>query len=160
MPSLTITRVTRINEKADRVMVNDGMIVLDLMGNVIKQGPKKFDVPRQFTPAEFNLGKKWTAAFVVNRRGKQSSVHFDVQIASREKVSVPAGTFDSFKIVASGWNETMGALIEVTLWLVPGVNFPLKTETLTRTRSGQMKVTERHELVALRQQVFKRLPPQ
>lgn len=116
------------------------------------------DAPRQFAPAELQVGKKWTAAFVTNRKGAAESVHFDVQIARREKISVPAGAFEAFRIEASGWNKTAGAKLEVTMWLAPGVNFPIKSESLMRARNGQLKSTERHELLALRQRVFERLP--
>ena len=149
-------RVTKVNPAADRVVINDGMAVMDLMGNTIKQGNKRFDVPRQLAPAEFQLGKKWTAAFVVSGRGKTASVHLDVQIVRREKVTVPAGSFDAFRIEASGWNMSRGGKLALTLWLVPGVNFPIKHETVTHGQKGQLKDTERHELVALRQQVFEK----
>lgn len=147
-------RVTRVNPVADRVVINDGMGVLDLMGNTLKQGNKRFDAPRQFVPAEFQVGKKWTAAFVATKKGRDASVYFDVLITRREKVSVPAGTFDTFRIEATGWNRTRGNQIDVTLWLVPGVNFPIKHETLSRSRKGALKETARHELLELRQQVF------
>ncbi|MBE0616040.1 MAG: caspase family protein [Burkholderiales bacterium] len=147
-------RVTKVDPEADRVLINDGMGIMDMMGNIIKQGKKRFDAPRQFTPAEFQVGKKWTAAFVATKRGGAASIYFDVQIVRREKVSVPAGTFDAFRIEARGWNNTRGGQLDTTLWLVPGVNFPIKHETLTRSRNGQLRDTERHELVELRQQFF------
>lgn len=147
-------RVTRVDPDADRVLINGGIGIMDLMGNVIKQGRKEFDVPRQFAPAEFQVGKKWTAAFVASKQGTTASISFDVQIVSREKVSVPAGTFDAFKVEATGWNMTRGKQMNVTLWLVPGVNFPIKHESLSRSRKGGFRDTERHELLALRQQVF------
>ena len=81
-------------------------------------------------------------------------MHFDVQIVRREEVRVPAGKFDAFRIEASGWNVTRGLQMEVKLWLVPGVNFPVKYESVSRTRTGAFRQTERHELLALRQRVF------
>lgn len=147
-------RVTGVSPEDDRVEINDGLGILDSMGNTIKQGKKSFDVPRQFAPAELQVGRKWTAAFVVTTQGRTASVNFNVSIARREKLSVPAGSFDAFKIEATGWNATRGSQLEVTLWLVPGVNFPIKHESLMRSRNGGLRETERHELVALRQQVF------
>jgi hypothetical protein len=147
-------RVTQVDAAADRVEINRGMAVWDLMGNVIKMGQREFDAPRQFAPAELQVGRKWTAAFIATKGSSAQSLYFDLQIVRREKVSVPAGTFDAFKIEATGWNKSKGAKLEVTLWLVPGVNFPIKHESLARARKGQLKSTERHELVALRQQVF------
>ena len=136
------------------MVINDGKGLLDLMGNALKQGKARFDVPRQFVPAEFQVGKKWKAAFVATRQDMSASVYFDVQIVRRESVTVPAGTFDTFRIEANGWNNTKGKQMDMTLWLVPGVNFPIKRELVSHGRKGQLKQTERHELVALRQQVF------
>jgi hypothetical protein len=41
----------------------------------------------------------------------------------------------------------------VNFWLVPGLNFPVKREWITRWRS-HFNNTERHELVSLRQQAI------
>jgi hypothetical protein len=144
--------VTRVDQEADRVEINHGKAIWDLMGNVIKAGDKEFDVPQQFTPAEFQVGKKWTAAFVRTRDGSASSIYYDLHIVRREKVSVPAGTFDAFRIEGRGWNTSAGKHLEMTLWLVPGLNFPVRHERLNRNRKGRLKETERHELVSLRQQ--------
>ncbi len=146
--------VSRVSERADRVVINRGAVIWDLMGNALKIGEQEFDAPRQFAPAELQVGKRWTAAFVTTRKGAPESVHFDVQIVRRERISVPAGTFEAFRIEASGWSKTAGAQFEVTLWLVPGVNFPIKSESVMRARNGKLRNTERHELLALRQQVF------
>ncbi len=144
-------RITRIDREADRVEINGGRGIWDLMGNVIKAGDKEFDVPQQFTPAEFQLGKKWTAAFIRTRDGMAANIYFDLQIVRREKVGVPAGVFDAFRIEGRGGNRTVGHQAEVTLWLVPGLNFAVKREKISRDRRGGFKDTERHELVSMRQ---------
>jgi hypothetical protein len=125
---------------------------MDLMGNTLKGGNIVFDAPVQFTPAEFQLGKKWTAAFVRTENGMTSNAYYDLHIVRREKVGVPAGEFDAFRIEGQGWNKTHGARLEVTIWMVPGLIFPAKREWVTRNRIGRFTNTERHELVALRQQ--------
>lgn len=147
-------RVTRVDLDADRVEINGGRVIWDLMGNVIKTGDKEFDAPQQFTPAEFQVGKKWTAAFISTKDGLASNVYFDLKIVRREKVSVPAGVFDAFRIEGQGWNRTFGKHLETTFWLVPGLNFPVKRERVNHNRKGRLKDTERHELVSLRQQAI------
>jgi hypothetical protein len=145
--------VTKVDLEADRVEYNNGFSVTDLMGNPIKAGTLSFDAPLQFAPAELQIGKKWTAAFVRSDRGKISSAYYDLQIVRREKITVPAGEFDTFRIEGQGWNRTHGSHLEVNFWLVPGLNFPVKREWITRWRS-HFNNTERHELVSLRQQAI------
>ena len=147
-------RVTRVDEDADRVEFNGGRIITDLMGNTVKFGKREFDIPQQLVPAELQVGKKWTAVYTLTKKGSESSGYLDLRIVRRENVVVPAGTFDAFRIEAQGWNRTSGDLINMTQWLVPGLNFTVKRETTIRNRKGRLKVTERHELISSRQQIF------
>lgn len=147
-------RITLVDTAADRVEFNGGRGVMDLMGNIIRTGKAEYDAPVQFTPAEFQVGKKWTAAFVVTKRGEPSKAYYDLSITRREKVGVPAGEFDAFRIEGQGWNITRGARLELVLWLVPGLNFPVKREWVTHNPKGRFKNTERWELVSLRQQAI------
>ena len=150
-------RVTRVDTDADRVEYNDGRSITDLMGNFIKNGPVEFDSPVQFSPGEFQVGKKWTAAFRRTQNGKISNAYFDLHIIGRETITVPAGSFDCFRIEGRGWNTTVGARLEVNLWMVPGLNFAVRREIVTRNRRGQFGQTERHELVSLYQHAIGRL---
>jgi hypothetical protein len=144
-------RVTRVDYDEDRVEYNDGRAITDLMGNFIKNGPVEFDSPVQFSPAEFQVGRKWTAAFRRTQNDKTSNAYLDLQIVKRETITVPAGSFDCFHIEGRGWNTTNGARLEANLWMVPGLNFPVRREFLARNRMGRFGQTERHELVSLRQ---------
>jgi len=145
-------RVTRVDYDDDRVEFNDGLLVTDLMGNPIKNGPIAFDTPVQWTPAELQIGRKWTAAFRRTQGENSTSAYYDMHIAARETVSVPAGIFDAFRIDGEGWNTTNGARLEVKLWLVPGIVFPIRRDFITRNKFGRYGQAEKHELVSLRQQ--------
>jgi hypothetical protein len=147
-------RVTRVDYDQDRVEFNNGNSITDLMGNTIKNGAVEFDTPVQFIPAEFQIGKKWAAAFRRTKDGTLSNAYYDLQITKREAITVPAGTFDTFLVEGNGWNMTFGALLETRLWLVPGLNFAIKRENVNRNKWGRFTQTERHELVALHQQVI------
>jgi uncharacterized caspase-like protein len=150
-------RVTRVDYDEDRVEYNHGNTITDLMGNFIKNGPVEFDSPVQFIPAEFQIGKKWTAAFRRTKDGQQSNAYYDLQIVKRETISVPAGSFDTFLIEGNGWNMTNSVRLETRLWLVPGLNFAVRRENVNRNKRGKFAQTERHELVALRQYAIGRL---
>jgi uncharacterized caspase-like protein len=144
-------RVTRVDYDEDRVEFNNGNTITDLMGNSIKNGEVEFDSPVQFIPAEFQIGKKWTASFRRTKNDKASNAYYDMQIVKRETISVPAGSFDTFLIEGNGWNTTVSSRLEVRLWLVPGINFAIRREFVVRNQRGSFRQTERHELVALRQ---------
>jgi uncharacterized caspase-like protein len=149
-----VARVTRVDYDEDRVELNNGTVIADLMGNNIKSGPVEFDSPVQFIPAEFQVGKKWTAAFRRTQNGRTTNAYYDLHIVKREIITVPAGTFDTFRIEGEGWNTTDSARLETRFWLVPGLNFGIKREFLTRNKWGRFSSTERHELVAVRQQTI------
>ena len=137
-------------EDADRVEINDGRQIWDTMGNPIERGNTRFDVPQQFSPAELQVGRKWTAAFKGTEDGRANSVSFDLHIARRETVSVPAGKFETFRVDGRGggrqWSSSGTQDVAGS-----GVDFLVKYEHLVRTHRGQLVKTERHELVSLRQ---------
>ena len=145
-------RVTRVDLDADRVEINRGGGIIDLMGNPLKLKDRQFDVPRQQNPAELQVGKKWKAVFIQSMNGSGANrISIDFHIARKELVTVPAGTFDAFRIEGRGWSSTRGTQIESRQWLVPRLNFPIKREVVSRTRDGRFIETERHELVSLKQ---------
>jgi hypothetical protein len=147
-----LAQVTRVDYDEDRVEFNDGMLIVDLMGNLIKNGPVLFDSPVQWTPAEFQVGKKWTAAFRRTQGGNSSNVYFEMHIAKRETITVPAGRFDCFRIEGEGWNTTHGSQHMRTEWIVPGLNVAIKREQFARNKFGRIGQSERNELISLRQQ--------
>lgn len=145
-------KITKVDEDADRVEVNDGVIVMNTMGNISKLGQLAYDAPVQYVPAELQLGKKWSATFKRNDAGQISYAFYDLHITSRERVRVPAGEFDAFKIEGRGWNTTHGSRLEVNFWLVPGLNFYVKFEWVVRNNRGGFNITQRHELTGIKQQ--------
>jgi hypothetical protein len=167
-----VQRVTRIDEENDRVEFNNGTLVTDLLGNVLKNPFVEYDAPVQANPAELQVGKRWQARFHAARKGGEADVDMAFEIVARERVVVPAGEFDAFRIegrgvaVKSGMEERtrsarglradrparkpMGQGTEVTIWDVPGLNFIVKRVSTTRHRDGRIG-TETIELVTLRQ---------
>lgn len=145
-------RVTAVDTAADRVEFNGGKFIQDLMGNPLSNPRKQFDVPIQYYPAQLQVGSKWTAvATMEDRQGGSSEVSYDMHIRAMEKVTVPAGTFDAFRIEGRGWKTSKGIELQLVIWVVPGINFFIKRERTNR-RGNRLLVTERQELVFLSQQ--------
>lgn len=147
-----VATITRVDTQADIVEINNGLITLDLMGNPMSIRGRKFDTPLAMMPTEFQLGKKWTASNMSTVNGQRSVVTYDMRIAAVEKIRVPAGEFDVFRVEARGWNVTNDIELTETNWLVPGLNFSVKRDTLRRKRNGQIVFSERLELMELYQQ--------
>lgn len=142
--------VTQVDEENDRVEFNDGARISDLMGNPVSGGDRVFDYPVQIFPAELQIGKKWRALFNGRKGGRESGGYLDMQVAARERISVPAGEIETFRIEGWGYNS-MGGRMEERRWVVPGLNSPIRAETVIKKPRGGFGKSQRLELVSLRQ---------
>jgi hypothetical protein len=154
-------RVTRVDVENDRVEIDGGRVVRDLMGNIVRLPDAVFDKPRQFFPAELYVGRKWTAVSEgtvtvgteTHVAGHKWKIHVDFEIIAREAVSVPAGTFEAFRI--RGYGGTRTDSLEEHLWVVPYLNFSLRWDRLAYRPAGKKgwnyTRSERYELVSARQ---------
>lgn len=149
--------VTNVDLDNDRVELNNGAIVLDSMGNLLRSPiGGSSDVPQQFFPAELQVGKAWTAGWKqAHPVGGQELVSLDVRVAAFEKIRVPAGEFEAFRIEARGWARRSNGVLqrEHRIWIIPGLNFSLRFEVVVKGY-GRLLRTDRIELVSLRQQVI------
>ena len=107
----------------------------------------------QIFPAEYSIGKKWTARYrVKGKDGKEWSTQYDFKIVGKEKITLPAGEFDAFKIEGKGSN-TLGALLQINYWIAPErVRRVLAREFIAQgSKTGKVYYNERDELVSFRQ---------
>jgi hypothetical protein len=145
-------RVTQITE--DEVIFNRGTMVTDLLGNYRKNSGAIW-AGSQTVPVEFSIGKRWSTRFHhVNRNGTDTIVDLDLAVADRETITVPAGTFNAFRVEARGWRTGSGIAIswDLKTWYAPDlVRRPLAWEWLNRNRWRQLVTTVRQELTAFKQ---------
>ena len=89
--------VTSITES--QVLLNQGRMILDLLGNTVALPDGRRFTPRQDQPLDYSVGKRWTTRFRVTAGGvDRGIVVLDFRIATRERITVPAGTFDCFRV--------------------------------------------------------------
>ena len=146
-------RVTRVDLDADRIEINDGQIVIDSMGNAFKLDTFTYDPRLQTNPAELQLGRRWTTRY---RRTAGSAppteAYYDYHVAARERIRIAAGEFESFRIDGEGYNLHYGSQLRFVAWLVPGLNFALRTDRRRIDgRSLRVLDAESRELVSCRQ---------
>ncbi len=132
----------------DEVYYNDGNKVTDLFGNSVRAPDGTRWTPYQFFIHDYALGKRWPAQFIVTQaNGKASTLRFELRVAARERITLPAGTFDSYRIEARGNDLAGGTRFERTAWVAPErMRGFLAMENVVR-RDGAIVSGERIELV-------------
>ena len=137
--------ITKIEN--DEVHFSDGQ-VSDPFGNNVRAPDGRRWTPYQFFIADYQLGKRWPAQFIVTLAdGRQISNEFQLRVASRERITLPAGTFDAFRIEVRGTNLSNGDVLERAAWVAPErMRGFLAIETVVR-RDGKMIEGERTELL-------------
>lgn len=140
-----INTVTEIDD--DKVIYNNGTLVTDLLGNLLKRPDGTTFGPSQMFVSEYHLGKKWTTRYAIHfARGGQDTIELDLKVVGRETITVPAGTFDCFRCQATGWVLNLGQSLEWNFWVAPDkVNRVIALEAWWR-RAGRIQRSERQEL--------------
>jgi uncharacterized caspase-like protein len=122
-----------VTEVTETEVIFDSGLVLDRLGNVVRLPDGRRFSPRQDQPLEYAVGRKWTTRFTTtNARGGRSESHFNFRITGRERITVPAGTFDCFVIEGEGYAITeFGFRVDLGLkrWMAPErVRRPIASE--------------------------------
>jgi len=133
-------RVTEVTDT--HVIYNDGKVVHDRLGNVVRLPDGRHFTPRQDLPLEFAVGKKWQTRYIMRdeSRRKEAETGFEYRITRRQTVTVPAGTFDCFVIEGEGWtynDRGMRVLLRQWRWMAPErVRRPIVFEQAARLETG------------------------
>lgn len=114
---------------------NDGVAVFMSDMNTVETPDWARTPPTRFSEYPLALGKKWSLKFVQNSKtGNRFSTRFqyDAEVVGQEKVKVPAGEFDAFKIVYKGyWNNdttNRNGAAKLTVWYAPAARSAAKIE--------------------------------
>lgn len=138
--------------EGENVLFNQNQKSTDHFGNINRAPDGRRWTPYQFFIADYQPGKTWAAQFVVtDGAGKETVIRFDLRVTGRERVTVPAGTFDTFRVEAKGRNLTQGTTLRRIFWVAPQqVRGFVAQENLTY-RGEQPVDAERIELTAFAQ---------
>ncbi len=138
----------------EEVQFSNGLI-LDLLGNTVRFPDGRHVKGSQTNPLEFSVGRRWNSRFIVTfPNGTRAANEQECAITARERVTVPAGTFDAFRIQARTFSQSPKGLIELrtVIWRVPGeIRQPVAAEE-NRFMQGKTIFSSRRELVAFNQQ--------
>jgi hypothetical protein len=134
------------------VQFNNGNMVTDLLGNIIFSARTKARFTgSQFYLPEYSVGKRWAVRYQRLREDWPArDVSYDFKVVTRENITVPAGTFDAFRIEGQGWTQSNNGSVSINLqsryWVAPGTPRYIVFETMNRNSRGSIVASERQEL--------------
>jgi len=163
----------RVTEVTDfEVIYNRGRRVTDLLGNdIVGRGGAEFS-PSQVFVYEYTIGKKWTTRFHVTRpeeggrgmgkkaggaRIREDDIEINFRVVAKESITVPAGTFDAYRVEGNGFLVHGGVVQRHTYWIAPDrVRRVLAMEVFVAgQKGGTYKRADRFELVSYSQRTDK-----
>jgi hypothetical protein len=141
-------------------------LIVDLLGNLIQQPDGRRYTPRQDQPLEYTIGRRWSTRFsVTSAKGIRFDREANFRITRKERIEVPAGSFECFVIEAvvlgisdnGNKNETRS-----TRWMAPDtVRRPIANEITRkvfvahkewhRRPIERVEQSERAELISYKQ---------
>jgi hypothetical protein len=141
----TVTAVTDTE-----VIFNNGNFITDLLGNIVKNNRGQTFTGNQIFVAEYSLGRKWTTTYRGTRRDLMPDEWtLTFKVVAREPITVPAGTFDAFKVEGYGHIRNVGSVFQITYWIAPEkLRSFIVFEQWQRNRRGGLIDTDRTELVS------------
>lgn len=142
-----VNTVSEVTE--DRVIYNNGALVTDLLGNLLKRPDGTTFGPSQFFAREYSLGKKWTTRYAIRfPDGSEDAIELDIRVIGRETITVPAGTFECFVVEANGWTLGRGQSNHWKYWVAPDKLNRLVAMDVWWRRGNRINRSERQELVS------------
>lgn len=140
----TVSRVT--GELAE---FNGGERAYTMGGGVIKDPNGQYDPPWTGLPgSDYQVGKQWTSrSNLTQTDGQTGWVEVQSRIRSREQVTVPAGTFETYKIETT-MRDQWGRTSKLTYWNQPAFGISVKLTFERRNRNGQIITSTVRELTS------------
>jgi hypothetical protein len=97
------------------------------------------------------LGVRWASRYTRTRDGTRQDAYYDFRVAARERLTLPCGEFEAFRVEGEGFDQR-GTRRTLVQWIVPGLNYSLRSEsTMHDPRSLRVTYAERREMVSCRQ---------
>ena len=141
-PTFVVTRVDN-----DTAEFNNGYQVTQSGAIIRTIGGATLDPYQQWTPSgDYQVGKKWQTRSVMTLPGLRPFwVEMQGRVVARETITVPAGTFDTFKMEMEQTAQD-GARLKVTYWAQPDWGVAIKQ--IREVREGSNYSGQVYELAS------------
>jgi hypothetical protein len=155
-----LTKIEQRKIVLDTVKVTDNEVhfstglVTDFLGNQLATPDGRRFSGNQSLPLEYAVGKRWSTRFnIYFPKGATAVAEQDGRIVARERITVPAGTFEAFRLEFLGRIYTPQGVqsSRLTAWRDPvTVRVPIAREQVVNIGS-RIVFAERNELVSYTQ---------
>lgn len=147
--TLAVSQITDIE-----VIYGKGNFVTDLIGNWIKMNDGRVFSGAQYFVPDYAIGKRWTSRHrVTSGKGNVYDTEYDFKVVARESKTVPAGTFDAFRVEGTGWTQgpTGSIQLQSHYWVTPDVRRFIAANFWQKHAKGKVLENKRLELVSFAQ---------
>jgi len=138
------TQNATVNVAAAGAPSYGALYVWDRNWNPMREGSTEYNPFYPMLQFPLEPGKKWSGNMVHDVPQGTIRTQLTAQVAGWEKVTVPAGTFDTIKILATGyWNESRAdGPIRDTIWYAPAVRNIVRREIDRRHQSSRARSSD------------------
>ncbi len=147
-------RVTAIER--GRVIVNDGVTVVDQMGGILVNRFGVKDPALVGLPDGLQLGKRWRSAFT-NRRGAGpvARAYYEHRVVALEDIEVPAGRYKAWRIDARGESvmPQQALKLEMCTWADPATMTMLRHDVRQTGYGGSPVIEHTSDVLLWHKQV-------
>jgi uncharacterized caspase-like protein len=145
---IEVTRVTEDRAEFLGLRLDGTLASNTLAGAVITDGGGSYDPPYILIPGgEFQVGKRWEGRSLrVTNDGRSGWMEYSGRIVARERITVPAGSFDTYRLEKRVLFEN-GETQKRVLWMQPEWGMPLRLTVEIRAPGSGVELVLR-ELVS------------
>jgi hypothetical protein len=141
-------RVVRVEN--DIAYFDDGRRVYGQTGAIYSDPRGTYDPPWMANPpGEYQVGKQWNVRTTMRPHNQAATGWIDVdnRIVARERVTVPAGTYDTWR-VDGVMRDVWGSTLTMTVWSRPTHGLAVKSSVTIRDRSGRITTSFTREMLS------------
>lgn len=142
--------------QTDRVItsVTDGRIEASENGeqaiytrdmNPVETPQNRFEPPGKALQFPFSAGSEWSyeGTTLIKAQGITGRSQYNVKVVGQEKVTVPSGTYDAYKLVMTGFFSTRTSTnFTRNYWYAPSARSIVKIEHISPSNQWISEVTE------------------
>ena len=151
------TYTVQIQQVTDSEVIYSSGLATDLLGNIRRLPTGQRITANQNYPLEFTLGKRWASRFsIITTPNGDVDTALEYHIAARENVTVPAGTFNAFRVEWTGYARAAfvragSVQVQGKAWFTPDkCRHPVLRE-VERKAPNRTLESSRTELVSYKQ---------
>jgi hypothetical protein len=128
------TTLRATSAEGDRVIFNNGAVIADQMGGMIKNQFGSYDPAVMVAPADIAIGKKWRSAYRQTlQSGVKGTSYWDNKVTALEQVQALGRGVTAFRVERSGQAQFPRgtSVLKGTVWIDPTTMHVVRSEIET-----------------------------